>query len=80
MDTTVAIGLIAGAFIVGYLLGRAAPREPAAPPTPPDPEALSAVRPILEEQGKIAAIKAYRERTGVGLKDAKDAVETLERR
>jgi large subunit ribosomal protein L7/L12 len=28
---------------------------------------------------KIQAIKAYRERTGLGLKEAKDAVEALER-
>lgn len=28
---------------------------------------------------KITAIKAYRERTGVGLKEAKDAVEALAR-
>ena len=80
MDTSIAIGLIAGAFIIGYMLGSAAPRAPAVPPVPPDPEALEAVRPVLAERGKIAAIKAYRELTGVGLKDAKDAVETLEQR
>jgi len=80
VDTTLAFGLIAGAFVVGYMLGRAAPRAPVVPPAPPDPEALEAIRPVLAERGKIAAIKAYRERTGVGLKDAKDAVETLEQR
>lgn len=48
------------------------------PPAPPDPEALAAVRSVLMEQGKIAAIKAYRERTGVGLRDAKLAVDSLE--
>lgn len=31
----------------------------------------------LQTGGKIAAIKLYREQTGVGLKDAKDAVEAL---
>jgi large subunit ribosomal protein L7/L12 len=41
-----------------------------------EPELLS-----LPEQGrKIRAIKVYRERTGVGLKEAKDAVEALGRR
>ncbi|MHC4960474.1 MAG: ribosomal protein L7/L12 [Planctomycetota bacterium] len=35
------------------------------------------MRPILAQDGKIAAIKAYRERTGVGLRDAKLAIERL---
>jgi ATP-dependent Clp protease ATP-binding subunit ClpC len=35
---------------------------------------------ILESGGKIQAIKRYRELTGVGLKEAKDAVEALEAR
>ena len=45
---------------------------------PPDPEALDAVRSILVSEGKIAAIKAYREMTGAGLRDAKVAVDSLE--
>ena len=32
---------------------------------------------LLEQGRKIKAIKLYREQTGAGLKDAKDAVETL---
>jgi ribosomal protein L7/L12 len=32
---------------------------------------------IARTQGKIAAIKHYREATGAGLKEAKDAVESL---
>lgn len=32
---------------------------------------------VLETRGKIAAIKEYRESTGTGLKEAKDAVEAL---
>ena len=32
---------------------------------------------VLETRGKIAAIKEYRQSTGVGLKEAKDAVEAL---
>jgi hypothetical protein len=32
---------------------------------------------LLKQAGKIAAIKRYRERTGVGLKQAKDFVEAL---
>lgn len=34
---------------------------------------------LLREGRKIEAIKAYRERTGVGLKEAKDAVDAMER-
>lgn len=51
--------------------------DPSTPPMSRD-EALEAVRPILEQQGKIAAIKAYRERTGVGLREAKDAIDSLD--
>ena len=32
---------------------------------------------LLEQGRKIDAVKVYRERTGVGLKQAKDAVETI---
>lgn len=42
------------------------------------PEALvSQVLEELQSAGKIAAIKLYREQTGMGLKDAKEAVEAL---
>jgi hypothetical protein len=79
MDTTWAISLIALAFGAGYLLGRKGSiSEPLPPPPPPDVMALEAVRPILASEGKIAAIKAYREKTGVGLRDAKLAVDTLD--
>jgi hypothetical protein len=46
-------------------------RQPLPPPAAPDLAALDAVRPILAAEGKIAAIKAYREKTGTGLRDAK---------
>jgi len=71
--------LIVVAFGMGYVfgkMGRAA--GPLAPPAPPDLKALESVRPILAAEGKIAAIKAYRERTGTGLREAKLAVDTLE--
>ena len=56
-------------------------QTPEAEPSPPPGltnQALEAVRPILEKEGKIAAIKAYRERTGVGLREAKEAVDSLD--
>lgn len=39
--------------------------------------ALAEVRSLIQQQQLIPAIKAYREATGCGLKDAKDAVEQL---
>jgi ribosomal protein L7/L12 len=76
MDFMTAMVLIAIAFGVGYATGRMG--QGAAPPAPPDRKALEAVRPILEAEGKIAAIKAYREKTGAGLRDAKHAVDSLD--
>ena len=46
-------------------------------PTGPDP--LAQVRDLARRGRKIEAIKAYRELTGVGLREAKDAVEGLDR-
>ena len=79
MDTSLAIALIVLAFGTGYVFGKKGPgSEPLQPPAAPDLAALDAVRPILVAEGKIAAIKAYREKTGTGLRDAKLAVDTLE--
>ncbi len=78
MESSTAYMLIGAAFIVGYVLGRASPAATLPAPVPPDADALEAVRPILVRDGKIAAIKAYRELTQTGLRDAKLAVETLE--
>jgi ribosomal protein L7/L12 len=43
----------------------------------PNPAALAEIRGALSAGNKIAAIKLYREATGLGLKAAKDAVEAL---
>ena len=43
-----------------------------------DAEHEAIVRSLLEQNRKIEAIKLYRERTGVGLVEAKQAVERLE--
>ena len=82
MDTGWIIAMVVLAFGAGFGAGRqsGAASASAPPPVPPDPEALEAVRPILASEGKIHAIKAYRELTGVGLRDAKLAVDELERR
>jgi hypothetical protein len=44
------------------------------------PEVEGELLSLLGRGEKIRAIKLYRERTGVGLKEAKDAVEALARR
>lgn len=44
----------------------------------PQPEMADVVAHLIQGQ-KIQAIKLYRERTGAGLKEAKDAVEELAR-
>ncbi|MFG3342119.1 ribosomal protein L7/L12 [Glycomyces sp. NPDC048151] len=45
---------------------------------PPQPDPLADVRELARRGKTIQAIKAYRERTGVGLKEAKEAVERLD--
>jgi hypothetical protein len=40
---------------------------------------LEQIRQLLREDNKIGAIKLYREQTGAGLREAKDAVEAIER-
>jgi ribosomal protein L7/L12 len=40
----------------------------------------TAIEHLLRRGNKIEAIKVYREKTGAGLKEAKDAVEAIERR
>ncbi|MEV0274131.1 ribosomal protein L7/L12 [Hamadaea sp. NPDC050747] len=83
------IALLVGVAIVAFLLGRAskgrrpddlvsdqlAARSPAPPRSAADShEDLAA---LLARGQKIQAIKLYRERTGVGLKEAKNAVEAM---
>jgi len=41
-----------------------------------DPGLSATVKELAEQGQKIAAIKTYREQTGAGLKEAKDAVES----
>jgi ribosomal protein L7/L12 len=41
--------------------------------------AMGEIQDLLRRGRKIDAIKVYRERTGLGLKEAKDAVEEIER-
>lgn len=45
----------------------------------PNESQLQAIKVEIQGGQKIAAIKLYREATGVGLKEAKDAVEVIEK-
>jgi ribosomal protein L7/L12 len=61
---------------------RAAPRPPAPPPMARVGDAHiddEEIRDLIRQNRKIEAIKRMRERTGLGLAEAKDAVEALER-
>jgi len=82
MDTLEALGIAALAFLAGVWVGRRAPgREPTPIPPPAEPppaEILEEVRQVLGRGEKIQAIKLYREHTGAGLKEAKEAVEALD--
>ncbi|MFZ5445239.1 MAG: ribosomal protein L7/L12 [Myxococcota bacterium] len=49
------------------------------PPPPGQPAADASPEQLLRAGQKIAAIKRYRELTGVGLREAKEAIDALER-
>lgn len=48
-------------------------------PNPIPDDQITALQELIFSRRKIAAIKLYRELTGEGLKEAKEAVEDLER-
>jgi ribosomal protein L7/L12 len=62
----------------GAPLAASIPEEQPAGPSAPGGSGLEArILEIARTQGKIQAIKHYREVTGAGLKEAKDAVEAM---
>ena len=74
-----------GAFVLGVFIARRRPDTKLvweAPRSGPDHEA-AIVDPqllsLLEQKQLIPAIKRYRELTGSGLKESKDAVDSLQR-
>ncbi len=75
-----AIGLMLG-VVAGWIL-RGPPRGGRSPVRPSDPlprELHEEVAGLLRDNQKIAAIKAFRDATGVGLREAKERVEELDR-
>jgi large subunit ribosomal protein L7/L12 len=85
----VVLVFVAIAFAIGFVVGRTtaagitvrdATRDPPPAAVALDDDAFAAQLLVHLAAGhKIEAIKLYRERTGLGLKEAKDAVEALER-
>lgn len=81
LDVVNAIERGAGLVEVSSMLGHTAPAASGSAVSSGivDPVLLVEVKELLGRRQKIAAIKLWRERTGVGLKDAKEAVEAIER-
>ena len=78
--TATYLALFAAGVVVGRLTKRTsetASRAYAAPNRPLPTESETRIRALLADRKKIDAIKAYREATGCGLKEAKEAVEAL---
>lgn len=78
--------VVLAALALGFALGRASGRSAAArdalagapqSPAKPSPELVAQVQAELAAGNFIAAIKLMREGTGMGLKDAKEAVERM---
>ncbi len=80
MDALSIVGLICGGFVVGFVLGRGTNRRPApaaALKAPPAPDELAKIKAVRDSGQMITAIKMYRDQTGAGLKQAKEAVEQI---
>jgi hypothetical protein len=78
------VGLVLGLLLARYLRGQRAGRDLSAPPRPMvrvGDERIDndEIRALIRADRKIEAIKLVRERTGLSLAEAKDAVEALER-
>lgn len=88
-----ALGLLLGLLLAKYLRGRGRGDLTAPPPSRPAPRASAPppmvrigderiddeeIRELIRQNRKIEAIKRVRDRTGLGLAEAKDAVEAVE--
>jgi ribosomal protein L7/L12 len=78
MPFTLVIALVA-AFLAGFILGRRGSRQKIVWTRPIEAVATPDVQALIQQGKKIDAIKLYRQLHGTGLKDAKEAVEKLER-
>jgi ribosomal protein L7/L12 len=66
-------------FAVAVLILRGISKRGESAPAPPGPVTEDTVRHYLAQGRKIQAIKAYREIHPTGLKEAKEAVERIEK-
>lgn len=73
------IALGAGLAVLVIALIQTFKAKPRVPLPPAGQGTMDDVRRLVAEGHKIAAIKVYREVHGVGLREAKEAVEALER-
>jgi large subunit ribosomal protein L7/L12 len=71
LEATVSL-LVQGVAVPATPTASAAPGQPAVAT-----DVLGHVRQLAQDGKKIEAIKAYRQATGLGLKEAKDAVEAM---
>jgi large subunit ribosomal protein L7/L12 len=84
--TLLAIGVVVGLLAIAVVVLLLSVRNnvevvdlPRPPPPPSQVVASGPVADLLREGKKLEAIKLLKEQTGVGLKEAKDAVEAMER-
>lgn len=77
LQAQLAAGAGGGGAVGGIPYGAPAPVVPSAGALPSDAAWLGEVRALKESDHLINAIKVYRQHTGVGLKEAKDAVEGM---
>lgn len=85
----VAIGLLLGLLLARFLRGRGGRDLTAPPPSRSAPRPMvrvgderiddKEIRDLIRQNRKIEAIQRVRDRTGLGLAEARDAVEALER-
>lgn len=81
-----AVGLLIGLLLARFLRGGGGRRDLTAPPPARPPlrrvgdERIDdeEIRELIRQNRKIDAIKLMREKTGLGLAEAKDAVEAME--
>jgi ribosomal protein L7/L12 len=82
MGATTTVAILVGAFVLVLLVRsrdqRASPAGGSRVP-PPAPGSEGSIEALIASGRKIEAIKAYRAEHGVGLKQAKEAVEALAR-
>lgn len=81
IDPPTLIALVVGAVVAALVVRAITARgeRGSLPPLPPGLSGDAAIQALLQRGRKIEAIKIYREQHGVGLKEARQAVERMAR-